>query len=90
MCWTYILYSASADRFYVGSTGNIADRIRRHNQGRSKYTKFGRPWVLVFSKIFDSKSEAYQFELLIKSKKSREFILELTKNWTNSENLDIS
>jgi len=36
---TYILYSDKSDRYYVGSTGNLEDRLKRHNTGRSTFTK---------------------------------------------------
>jgi hypothetical protein len=37
----YILQSDLNCRFYVGSTADHEDRLKRHNQGRSKYTKSG-------------------------------------------------
>jgi len=68
----YILYSLITDRYYVGQTANLEDRLLRHNQGRSKYTKSGIPWNLVFKKQFKSRSEAALFEMKLKSSKSRE------------------
>jgi putative endonuclease len=76
---TYILYSISKDRFYIGHTANLEDRIKRHNSGRSKSTKYGIPWEIVYTKEFTSQAEAYQFEMHIKSKKSRNFINRLIK-----------
>jgi len=72
-----ILYSDNLDQFYVGHTGNLDNRIKRHNQGRSKSTKTGVPWKLMYSEKFDSKSEAYQREMYIKRMKSRTFIEKL-------------
>ncbi len=77
MFTTYILYSKKIDSFYIGSTSDIHDRLQRHNSGRSKYTKRGIPWSIVFEKSFDTKSEAYQYELYLKSQKSRKYIEEL-------------
>jgi putative endonuclease len=77
MFTVYILYSDNLDQFYVGHTGNLDDRIKRHNQGRSKSTKTGVPWKLMYSEKFDSKSEAYQREMYIKRMKSRTFIEKL-------------
>jgi putative endonuclease len=50
------------------------DRLLRHNSGRSKYTKFGVPWQLVYLEEFKNKTEAYRRELEIKKKKSRNYI----------------
>ena len=78
---TYILHSASKDRFYVGHTSDLKDRFKRHNSGKSKSTKHGVPWTIVYTKEFNTKSEAYQFEMLIKSKKSRDYIFRLIKDY---------
>ncbi|WP_439481929.1 GIY-YIG nuclease family protein [Cyclobacterium plantarum] len=52
--YVYILYSASLDRFYVGQTQNLEERILRHNSGRNKSTKAGIPWEMVhFEKVAD-------------------------------------
>jgi len=77
--FTYILYSTSADKYYIGSTGDMDDRLKRHNQGRSKATKFGVPWTLVYQKAFGSRSGAVQHEKYIKTMKSRKYIEKLIK-----------
>ena len=74
---TYILFSEKCNQYYVGSTQNLDDRINRHNTGRSNFTKRGIPWILAYQKQYNSKSEAYQAELYIKSQKSRKYIEEL-------------
>ena len=80
MAFTYILFSARINSYYVGSSQDLADRLKRHNSGRSTYTKRGVPWILVYKKEYLTKSEAYQAELYIKSQKSRKFIEELISN----------
>ena len=76
-CFVYILYSQSKGQYYVGSTGNVIDRLTRHNQGRSKATKAGRPWQLVFKKQFQDRSSAYRYEMNVKKQKSRKYIEQL-------------
>ena len=81
MFYTYILYNLPLDSYYVGSSNNLEDRLYRHNKGQSKSTKRGAPnWELVYSKSFESRSEAYQFELKIKKMKSRKYIKQLIKS----------
>ncbi|MBL1215419.1 MAG: GIY-YIG nuclease family protein [Ignavibacteriae bacterium] len=74
----YIIHSQSTDRYYIGHTSNLQDRLKRHNKNRSKYTKGKGPWNLVETLIFNSKKEAYQMELKLKrmknSKKAIEYI----------------
>jgi len=70
----YILYSGALDRYYVGSTGNLSDRMKRHNGGRSKYTRAGVPWQLVHTEEFNRRSLAVQREMEIKRISSRKYI----------------
>ena len=79
MFFVYILYSEKINSFYVGSTGNLQDRLARHNGGQSTYTKRGIPWNLVYKKEYPSKAEAYRAELYIKAQKSRRYIESLIK-----------
>ena len=75
---TYIIYSKTSDRYYIGSTSVGIDlRLERHNQGCTKSTKPGLPWVLKYVKSFDSKSGALKWERFIKKQKSRIFIEKL-------------
>ncbi|HPO55636.1 MAG TPA: GIY-YIG nuclease family protein [Ignavibacteriaceae bacterium] len=57
--FVYIIYSSKYDLYYIGSTSNIEDRLKRHNTNRSTFTKGKGPWVLVAHKEFPAKSEAY-------------------------------
>ena len=75
--FTYILYSKEKDRYYVGQTSNLDDRINRHRNSGSKSTKFTNDWELVYCELFESRSEAVQREQFIKEQKSRRFIQSL-------------
>jgi putative endonuclease len=77
LCYVYILYSPSKDKFYVGYTCQLADRFLRHQSGRSKSSKAGRPWLLVYLEGFETSKQAYQREVQIKRRKSRNYLLEL-------------
>ena len=78
MHFTYILYSPSKNRYYTGHTSNKpTQRLDQHNNGMTVSTKSGVPWSLRFYCSFNSKTEAIQFENLIKKQKSRVFIEKL-------------
>ena len=77
MYYVYMLYSAVVDRYYVGQTSNLEDRLKRHNQGRSKYTKSGIPWKLVYKESFETRSEAMKSEKKLKQSKSREHLVQV-------------
>ena len=74
MFYTYIIYSGSLDRYYVGSCESLEKRLHDHQVGHSNYTKQGKPWILKWSKSFDSRQQAVAEERRIKAKKSRKYI----------------
>jgi len=52
---------------YCGYTNDLAKRIETHNKGKgAKYTKKRLPVKLVYSEVFDTKSEAMKREYQIK------------------------
>jgi len=77
MFYTYIIYSGTNDRFYVGHTHHLRLRLERHNSGNSKSTKAGIPWILKYYEEYQTKSEAMKREYEIKRKKSRKYIEKL-------------
>ena len=78
--YVYILYSTSRDRYYVGSASDIEQRLMRHNAGATPSTKPGRPWKLVYSEDFTTRSDALKREMQIKRQKSRIYIEQLIGN----------
>ncbi|MBU1875143.1 GIY-YIG nuclease family protein [bacterium] len=70
----YIIFSKSRNRYYIGHTNSLIRRLKEHNTGQSKSTRYGVPWNLVYSKQFDSSLEANREELKLKKMKSRKFI----------------
>ncbi|MBL4587391.1 MAG: GIY-YIG nuclease family protein [Flavobacteriales bacterium] len=71
---SYIIYSEKVDRYYIGSTMNLNQRLDDHNSGRSPFTKGKSPWVLKWSCEFETRSEAHKEEMRLKRKKSRKYI----------------
>ena len=65
----YILHSRSLNRYYIGHTEDIENRIRLHNAGKVKSTKNGIPWNIKHIEKFNTKNDAYRRELQIKKYK---------------------
>lgn len=82
--FTYILYSESNDRFYIGSCKDVLIRLKRHNDGATPSTKPYRPWKVVWIKQYEYKSDALKKELFIKKMKSRKVIEELIKKYSSA------
>jgi len=77
----YILESQRDGSFYVGTTNNLEDRIRRHNEGRVKYTKAKGPWRLVYSEDHSNRSSAMKREYAIKRQKRKSYIMDLVRSF---------
>ena len=67
----YILKSKSFSKFYVGSSGNPERRLTFHNSIEKGFTSRYRPWEIVYSKNFPTKSDAQAAERKIKKWKSK-------------------
>lgn len=80
MFFAYILESEKDGKYYIGSTGNINERILKHNKGQSKYTKGRGPFKLIHKEEYETLSEARKREYYLKSLKSRIAIRKLIKN----------
>jgi putative endonuclease len=78
--FVYILYSLTKDKFYIGFTSNLEERIIRHNQKSKGFTGQINDWEMMYSESFATKSEALAREKQIKSWKSRSKIQQLISN----------
>lgn len=70
----YILWSESLEKYYVGSTNDLEDRMYRHNSGQGSFTSKGMPWVLIWSCECVDRSEAVRFENKIKKRGIKRFL----------------
>ena len=65
--FVYILKSTVFDRYYIGQTNNLQKRLKRHNFGDVFSTKPYRPWMMIYSEQYHSRSEAMKREEFLKS-----------------------
>jgi len=77
MHFTYILFSKSLNKYYIGSTSDIQERIRKHNSNHKGFTGKTNDWELVYTENFDSIQNARFREKQIKNWKSRIMIEKL-------------
>ena len=67
MPYLYILQN-NRKRHYIGITAISPEkRLLRHNRGDVYSTKFGKPWILIYTEKFISLKEAGKAEKKIKS-----------------------
>jgi putative endonuclease len=75
MFYTYIIFSAKLNKFYIGSTGDdLVARLRKHNTNHKGFTGGKGDWEMKHFEIFHTKEEALKREKVIKSWKSRKLI----------------
>ncbi|TWO31749.1 GIY-YIG nuclease family protein [Seonamhaeicola sediminis] len=73
----YILYSQSLDKYYVGSTSSVVDRLSKHLSNHKGFTSKARDWIIKYSEGYTTKEDALKRELQIKKWKSRKMIEKL-------------
>ena len=68
MHFVYIIVSIPhPDRYYVGLTENVRQRLGHHNQGIVRSTARFRPWRLRTAICFTNKARAADFEQYLKT-----------------------
>ena len=80
MFFVYIIYSDKIDKFYIGYSANVNDRLVKHNQKSYGFSNTGKPWRLVYSESYLTKKEAMLREKQLKDWKNRERIEKLIKD----------
>lgn len=74
MRYVYILQSIDEpDRFYVGVTQDLRERLKRHNAGEVSHSSKFAPWRIKTYLAFSDESQAFAFEAYLKSASGRAF-----------------
>jgi putative endonuclease len=71
MFYLYILESIETKRFYVGSTNDLKRRIKEHNAGKNRSTKFYMPWRLIYYEAYITMDLARKAEIFYKKSQGR-------------------
>jgi len=79
MFWVYQIQNKEGKK-YIGSTENLEERLKMHNDTSLEKSKFHRttykkgPWSLIFYKQFQTRQEVLEFERFLKTGKGREYL----------------
>ena len=82
MFYVYILYSSVFDRYYVGQTNDMKQRLNRHNNGHVPSTAPYRPWIIRLSIQKEIRSEAVILENKLKNL-SRERLIQFIAKYSS-------
>ncbi len=67
MYTVYVLRSQKDGKRYIGYTSDLRRRLCEHNGGETTSTRWRRPFVVVYTEIFEDKAEAQRREKFFKS-----------------------
>lgn len=78
MCFTYILFSASLNRYYIGHCCEpLKERLRKHLSNHKGFTGRAKDWEIIYTEDYPDKILAYQRERELKKWKSKKKIAAL-------------
>jgi predicted GIY-YIG superfamily endonuclease len=68
MYYVYILRSVNyVKQIYTGSTPDLRQRLKSHNEGANKHTGKFKPWKIIWYGAFLTKKQAVDFEKYLKT-----------------------
>jgi putative endonuclease len=73
----YILFSEKHNRHYTGFTSDLENRLISHNELGHDWTSRYRPWKLIYTRNFEIKEAAIQYEKWLKTGVGRDYIKNL-------------
>jgi len=75
----YIIYSATADQYFIGQAKDMKIALWQHNAKTNPATANGKPWEIKFTRPFATRNEALSLEMRLKNK-NRAYWEELISN----------
>jgi putative endonuclease len=77
----YAIQSQVTGRIYIGQTEAFERRLKEHNSGKVSSTSNDKPWALLKTEYFSSRSEARWAERQLKMSKGRR------EKWLQTKNI---
>lgn len=72
--YTYVLRSRNYDKYYIGHTKSLIERLDQHNSGKTRSIRPYIPYELIYFEAYNSRDEAMAREKYLKSGIGREFL----------------
>ena len=77
MYFVYVIESINLGKRYVGFTSDLSNRLKEHNNGKTKSNKSFRPFHLIYTEEFETIEQALKREKYLKSSAGRKYILKI-------------
>jgi len=81
MYYNYILLSKKDNKRYIGYTKDLKRRLKEHNDGKNKSTKFRKPLTLIYYEACLNEKDAIKREKYLKSQWGNKYINKRLKNY---------
>jgi len=81
MYYTYVLHSSKDGEWYTGASSDLKARLKEHEQGKVRSTRFRRPLRLVYYEACLEAEDAYRRERYLKTGKGKRYLLQRLKTW---------
>lgn len=83
--FVYILLSLKDGKFYIGSSADVQQRFKDHNDGKNISTSNRRPFELVYYEAFLSKQDALRREHYFKTTKGKITLRQMLREYLNNK-----
>ena len=64
--YLYILENKDG-RHYIGVSQDVINRLKEHNSGMVRSTKFYKPWQIIYREAYESRVDARKREVVLKT-----------------------
>ena len=81
MNYSYVLLSERDGKFYIGSTGDLRERLQEQNTGRVCSTAYRRPLRLAYYEACLSAQDAHRRERYLKSGRGGRYLKQRLASW---------
>jgi len=87
MYYVYVLQSFKDDKFYKGMTADLRRRVKEHNNGKNKSTKYRCPLKLVYYEAYLLKKDAEARERYLKTSMGKRVLKKQLANFLEKTSL---
>lgn len=84
MFYTYVLLSKKDNKFYIGYTNNLKERLNLHNSGKVFATKSRSPLKLIYCEMHLNKYDALRREKYFKTNKGKNALYRMCHEYLKS------
>ena len=79
--YVYVLYNRAKNFIYIGYSEDLKQRIKEHNDGRSKSTKGYTPLELIHYEAYVNMKDAKRREEYLKTNRGRATLMTMLKEY---------